>query len=316
VIDGTPRSPDTRTNPPLACFPPALAVAEPLRRTADRRHHHHQPCAGDPGDLGGQPADGIIAGQARRRMVAAEAGGGRLPVCRGVVLEQAMADDLRGVGFRHGRARQSHPPLKPRMSRRRGEASASCYRTENTSRTGPGPQRSSLLAKSGYSRSAPRRHRFGFARGHCSIRSGMICICTRRRRFYLPIAQYGAITAIFGSAVASVGVPSVIGAPNLPRGCQRQGRRAGGNSDLSCSHYGGRLIQWKGGLARQGKRPRLRKPNKGSGEPDHIVRINRFKCHCIRGRRRGPSGGFGVDADVTRGWCDGRSQDYGANRRC
>jgi hypothetical protein len=70
-------------------------------------------------------------------------------MCRDVVLEQAMADDLRGVGFRCGRARQPHPPLEPRMSRRRGEASASWCRRGNTRRTGPGPQKSSLLAKSG-----------------------------------------------------------------------------------------------------------------------------------------------------------------------
>jgi hypothetical protein len=181
VIDGTPRSPDTRANPPLACFPPVLAFAEPLRRTADRRHHHHQPCAGDPGDLGGQPTDGVVAGQTRRRVVAAETRGGRLPVRRGVVLEQAMADNFRGVGFRRSGARQPHPSLEPTMGRRRGEASASCCLRKNTRR--PGPQKSSLLAMSGPPGLHGGRGGFGFAREHPRSYRTMVRLAARSGSF-------------------------------------------------------------------------------------------------------------------------------------
>jgi hypothetical protein len=68
---------------------------------------HDQPRADDPGDLGGQPADGLVPGQARRRLVAAEAGRRRLSSMRRRLLHPpALAGNLRGLGLRPRRARE------------------------------------------------------------------------------------------------------------------------------------------------------------------------------------------------------------------
>jgi hypothetical protein len=66
-----------------------------------------------PGIWEANATDGVVTGHTRCRVVAAETRDGRLPMCRGVILEQAMAHDLRGIGFRRGGARQPHSPLNP-----------------------------------------------------------------------------------------------------------------------------------------------------------------------------------------------------------
>ena len=82
----------------MACHARLLAVADAVRRTADRRHRDHQPCLGDPGNLGGQSADGAVAGQARRRLVAAEARGGRLSLRCSVLFATPLADGAAVLG--------------------------------------------------------------------------------------------------------------------------------------------------------------------------------------------------------------------------
>jgi hypothetical protein len=40
-----------------------LDFADPVRRIADCRHRHDEPCAEGAGNVGSQPADGLVAGQ-------------------------------------------------------------------------------------------------------------------------------------------------------------------------------------------------------------------------------------------------------------
>ena len=80
-------------------------------RIADIRHDQSR--AEDPGHLGSQSADGVGAGQARRRLVAAEARRGRLSMRRRDLPAATLADRLRGLGLRPLRARQHQPFLTP-----------------------------------------------------------------------------------------------------------------------------------------------------------------------------------------------------------
>jgi hypothetical protein len=74
---------------------------------------HDQSRAEDPGHLGSQSADGVGGGQARRRLVAAEAHRGRLSMRRRDLPAATLADRLRGLGLRPLRARQHQPLLTP-----------------------------------------------------------------------------------------------------------------------------------------------------------------------------------------------------------
>src|SRR3984893_13030852 len=102
--------------------PPALgdkAVARLLAhlgavpRIADRRHRHDQSRAEDPGHLGSQSAYGVGGGQARTRLVAADAHRRRLSMRRCDLPAATLADRLRGLGLRPPRARQHQPLLSP-----------------------------------------------------------------------------------------------------------------------------------------------------------------------------------------------------------
>jgi hypothetical protein len=104
--------------------PPAT---DPVRRTSARRYPDDQRCPRQARGFRSQPADGAVAVEARRRVVAAQARGDRSPRGHGPMVPPALAAGLRGLGFRNSGSGQPCAPLtlivvtraKPRKHKRR-----------------------------------------------------------------------------------------------------------------------------------------------------------------------------------------------------
>ena len=77
----------------------------------------HKLCSGGARNPGGQSSDGVLTGQARCRVVAAKARGGRLHLPGKTVVAQTVADDLSDLVLFDDRLRKYRAALTPRNSR-------------------------------------------------------------------------------------------------------------------------------------------------------------------------------------------------------